>query len=685
MYFTNSNRQLFRCRLRNRSLFVALAAGALLFNLAAARAATITVTSAGDSGVGTLRQAIIDAASGDIINFSLPSGTTAIILTSDELFISKNLTISGPGANLLSVVRSRAQGKPFFRFRIFDIGGGSKVTISGLTIVNGNPVSNDFGGGIYNFGTLTVVNCTVSGNSTSGTSDKGGGIYNGGTAFITNSVISGNFTDAASGSGGGIYSDGITMNITNSTISGNSAEAGNGIFNTGGGMAIINSTVSGNSASNGVGGGIYNFTGGTMDIANSTVSGNSNITVGGIENNGGTMSITNSTISGNSGSGTNTGGIKNEPGGTVNVRNTIIAGNTTRDFQGTLTSQGYNLIGNTSGTTITGTTTGNQLNVDPHLGPLQDNGGPTFTQALLSGSPAIDGGSFIGLHTDQRGFTRPVDNPAIPNATGGDGSDIGAFEVQPTFLANISTRLLVETGDNVLIGGFIITGTQPKKVIVRAIGPSLPLAGKLADPVLELHGPAGFATLTNDNWRSDQQAEIIATGIPPTNDLESAIVATLPANGAGYTAIVRGMNNGTGIGLVEAYDLDNAVASKLANISTRGLVQTGDNVLIAGTIIQGPTSQQVLVRAIGPSLDVPGKLADPTLELHDGNGALIAANDNWRSDQEAAIIATGIPPTNDLESAIVETLPASGASYTAIVRGVNGTTGVALVEIYALN
>jgi hypothetical protein len=316
---------------------------------------------------------------------------------------------------------------------------------------------------------------------------------------------------------------------------------------------------------------------------------------------------------------------------------------------------------------------------------LQDNGGPTFTQALLSGSTAIDGGSFIGLHTDQRGFTRPVDNPAIPNATGGDGSDIGAFEVQATFLANISTRLLVETGDNVLIGGFIIIGTQPKKVIVRAIGPSLPLAGKLADPVLELHGPAGFATLTNDNWRSDQEAEIIATGIPPTNDLESAIVATLPANGAGYTAIVRGVNNGTGIGLVEAYDLDNTVDSKLANISTRGLVQTGDNVLIAGTIIQGPTTQQVLVRAIGPSLDLPGKLADPTLELHDGNGALIAANDNWRSDQEAAIIATGIPPTNDLESAIVETLPANGASYTAIVRGVNGTTGVALVEIYALN
>jgi hypothetical protein len=252
-------------------------------------------------------------------------------------------------------------------------------------------------------------------------------------------------------------------------------------------------------------------------------------------------------------------------------------------------------------------------------------------------------------------------------------------------LANIATRLRVETGDNVLIGGFIITGTQPKKVIVRAIGPSLPLTGALADPFLELRDSSGALVASNDNWRSDQQAEIIATGIPPSNDLESAIVATLTANNSAYTAIVRGVNNGTGIGVVEAYDLDRTVDSKLANISTRGLVQTGDNVLIGGTIVLGQPSQRVIVRAIGPSLNVPGKLANPTLELRDGNGALLRSNDNWRSDQEAEIIATGIPPANDLESAIVATLPANGASYTAIVRGVNDTTGVAVVEVYALN
>lgn len=267
--------------------------------------------------------------------------------------------------------------------------------------------------------------------------------------------------------------------------------------------------------------------------------------------------------------------------------------------------------------------------------------------------------------------------------------DTGRNDVVPTptpipgSLGNISTRLRVETGDNALIGGFIVTGTQPKKVIVRAIGPSLPVVGALADPILELHDSSGSLIASNDNWRSDHQAEIIATTIAPTNDLESAIVATLPANNAGYTAIVRGVNSGTGIGLVEAYDLDPAANSKLGNISTRGLVETNDNVLIAGTIVLGQQSKKVLVRAIGPSLPIAGKLEDPLLELRDGNGALLRSNDNWRSDQEAEIIATTIPPTDDLEAAIVQTLPA-GAAYTAIVRGVNGTTGVGLVEVYTL-
>ena len=181
---------------------------------------------------------------------------------------------------------------------------------------------------------------------------------------------------------------------------------------------------------------------------------------------------------------------------------------------------------------------------------------------------------------------------------------------------------------------------------------------------------------------SANKQAIIDSTIPPTNDLESAIVRTLPP--ANYTAIVRGVNNGTGIGVVEAYDLDTSANSKLANISTRGLVQTGDNVLFAGTIVVGQASQKVIIRALGPSTGVPGALADPTLELHDGNGALLEANDNWvDSPNKQAIIDSTIPPTNDLESAIVRTL--TPANYTAIVRGVNDSTGIAVVEVYALN
>jgi plastocyanin len=269
---------------------------------------------------------------------------------------------------------------------------------------------------------------------------------------------------------------------------------------------------------------------------------------------------------------------------------------------------------------------------------------------------------------------------------------IGVVEVvgstgTPGTFGNISTRLRVETGDNVLIGGFIITGTQPKRIIVRAIGPSLSsfFPGALADPFLELRDSSGVLILSNDDWRSDQEAEIIETGIPPSNDFESAIVATLPANNSAYTAIVRGFDNGTGIGVVEAYDLDQSVDSKLANISTRGFVQTGDNVMIGGIIVIGGTPATVLLRAIGPSLTnggVPNALQDPTLELHDSNGTLIAFNDDWRSDQQTEIIATGIPPTNDLESAILRSL--SPGNYTAIVQGYLNLTGVALVEAYQL-
>ena len=262
------------------------------------------------------------------------------------------------------------------------------------------------------------------------------------------------------------------------------------------------------------------------------------------------------------------------------------------------------------------------------------------------------------------------------------------FSGFPVQFGNISTRLRVELGDNALIGGFIVTGTQPKRVIVRAIGPSLTpfgVVGAIPDPVLELRNSSGALIAFNDDWQTDQQAEIIGTGLPPSHIRESAIVTTLPANNSAYTAIVRGYNNATGIGVVEAYDLDRATNSKLANISTRGFVNTGDNVMIGGLIIVGNTTANVMIRAIGPSLaafGVPNALLDPTLGLYDGNGTLLAFNDDWQTDQQAAIIATGLAPTHIRESAIVRTL--SPGAYTAIVRGYQNSTGVAVVEGYQL-
>lgn len=331
----------------------------------------------------------------------------------------------------------------------------------------------------------------------------------------------------------------------------------------------------------------------------------------------------------------------------------------------------------------------------PNTGTMDNdsdgNFAPPFANALPSTSTSalqFNGAANAMSTNNAADYSIPAGAATFTNNAGNSATLIGVTPtptptVAPSTFGNISTRLRVETGDNVLIGGFIITGTQPKRVIARAIGPSLTLTGVMANPVLELHGPAGFTTIINDDWRSDQEAEIMATTIPPTNDLESAIVGNLPSNNSAYTAIVRGVNNGTGIGVVEAYDLDRMVDSKLANISTRGLVQTGDNVLIGGFIIVGQLPLRVIVRAIGPSLGVGGALADPTLELRDSDGGLIDSNDNWRTDHEAEIMATTIPPSNDMESAIVRDLVPG--TYTIIVRGVNNSTGVGLVEAYSLD
>jgi hypothetical protein len=255
---------------------------------------------------------------------------------------------------------------------------------------------------------------------------------------------------------------------------------------------------------------------------------------------------------------------------------------------------------------------------------------------------------------------------------------------------NLSTRMLVQTGENVGIGGFIIAGSAPKRVLVRAVGPTLSQFGvpnPLADPVLELHGPPGFVTIINDNCVPPQ-----IIGPPPLcqpDSLDAMIDATL--NPGAYTAIARGKNNTSGVALVEVYDLNQSVGSKLANISTRASVGTADNILIAGFVLGGNSGNtRIVVRGIGPSLlgfGVPNPLADPTLELRDNNGALLRANNDWHDNAappgaDPELIASGLAPTNNLESGIAATLPPG--LYTALLAGANNGTGIGLIEVYEI-
>ena len=253
---------------------------------------------------------------------------------------------------------------------------------------------------------------------------------------------------------------------------------------------------------------------------------------------------------------------------------------------------------------------------------------------------------------------------------------------------NLSARAHVFTGEQILIGGFIIGGTENKMVLIRGLGPSLAgfgVPGPLANPTLSLFDHTATLVATNDNWKDTQQAQIQATGLAPSNDFEPAILATL-SPGA-YTAFLQGKAATTGIGLAEIYDVDPSVNAQATNLSGRGFVGTGNDVLIGGIIVGGPTGsmQRVLVRALGPSLGSAGvasPLANPTLSLRDANGNVIANNDNWQDSQQADIAATGKAPPNTKESAILALL--APGKYTAIVAGKNGTTGVGLIEFYSL-
>jgi hypothetical protein len=252
-------------------------------------------------------------------------------------------------------------------------------------------------------------------------------------------------------------------------------------------------------------------------------------------------------------------------------------------------------------------------------------------------------------------------------------------------LVNLSTRGTVQTGDNVLIGGFIVPGLEPKKVLLRAIGPSLAnfgVNGALSDPTLTLFNGTGVQIGFNDDWVSSPDMQAITnTGLAPGNTKESAIIASLPPGN--YTAKVAGANNTTGVGLIELYDLNSFSSSTLANIATRGRINQGENVLIAGYIVGGYKAQRVVVRAIGPSLTqfgVNDALADPFLELHNAQGTIIMSNNDWQDSQGQELMDTGIPPSNAKESALVTNL--TPGNYTAVVSGVAGATGVGLAEVY---
>ena len=599
-------------------------------------------------------------------------------------------------------------------------------------------VGRGIGGGLYTTSPTVITGSRIEGNSAVGGRGREGGYGGPGLAggiavesssvraadmTITTSTVrdntavggpggdratSGNGGRGGYGFGGGLFlwagGGASTLKVLSSTFSGNAAVGGKGgqALSTGGAagsggdafggafqtntqvdnysVVVENSTLTNNNATGG--------TAGANGAANGASEG------GAIADMRSAGQIVNSTISDNS---AGRGGNLALGSGTPNfvLHNTIVARGVAQqapDISGAVAAQSsFNLVGDGTGATgIADGSNGNKVGtssgaIDPRLGPLQDNGGPTQTRALLPDSPAINAADHAKAPpTDQRGVSRAgtADIGAFEFTDGSSPTPTPTPSATPTRFGNIATRLRVETGENVLIGGFIVTGSAPKKLMIRAIGPSLTVAGRLANPVLELYGSDGNFIVANDNWDdAPNRQEIIDSTIPPSDPLEAAILRNL-APGA-YTALVRGAADGTGIGVIEVYDLGGQQESKLANISTRGRVQTGDDVMIAGFILVGSDARKVIVRAIGPSLPLATRLGDPVLELFDGEGNPIAQNDNWRETQQDEVNATGIPPTDDRESAIVRTL--APAAYTAIVRGAGETTGVALIEVYALS
>lgn len=691
------------CRLLLAALLVSVfASGSVL-------ASTMVVTSRGDThveGKTTLREAIAASTAGDTITFSLDG---PVNLTNGEMTITHDLTIQGPAGRAQRILGGDGYNGSQ-RSRIFSITAG-EVALANLSLewgaatgaaaTSATPATEGLGGAIYNTAHLRVTDCEFDFNAVSGgeglagTQDfpgapaaagKGGAIYNAGSleasrcSFVSNGDGGGgqsNTAVGADGMGGAIY-NAATAVVTNCTMFDNAARGNNPFPSPSKGGA-------------GRGGAVYNA--GSLVFKNNTVVQNYADGAPGVLGTGGI---------GGDGTG---GGIFAAAGAQTQIGSSIISHNLARpgfggtvgnqgvaqgpDVYGAVDSLGFNLIGTTqdsSGWQASDRIYGGDLLAERSP---SNNGGATLTLPLRPGSPAIDQGASFGSATDERGLPRTYDDPGQPNRSGGDGTDVGAFELQPaapSLLLNLSARAQCDPGDGALIGGFVITGDAPKTVIVRAIAPSseLDLNAALNDSMLELHSSDGRVIAENDNWADTQEAEFRAIRFGGGNaPHDAAILVTL--NPGEYTAVVRGKNGTSGIALLEVYDLTSYSNSQLANLSARAFIGTDDRTTIDGVVLGGGGggATTVLVRALGPSLkSYPlDYVPDPTLELHDEYGNLIASDDNWRDKQEAEIAATGLAPGNDLEAAIVADL--QPGSYTAVARP-RTASGIGLVEIYRL-
>lgn len=770
---------------------VILVASLLASIVSVADAATFTVTNTNDSGPGSLRQALTDAnnsAGADTINFNIAgTGQKTITILSDLPHISETVVIDGGNS-----------GTPTNRVQIS--GPGSGLGIADGLQVNGasgteirNLVINGFNRQIGLFpGTNTKIQGCRLGTNPAGTAAVGGGegietccvtsgLLIGGTTTAERNIISADATTNA-----------VVINTASATIQGNyigvnpsgtavvgppraGISIGNsfgaiGGTNPGEGNVIVASvqgiefsgnpalgqssgTVRGNligtdalgttvlasgiaagiavsHATNVIinGGNVIAGWGDGININQSGINGNHSdhttiqgnfigIAADGVTNLGNTLSGIDNNCPDNIIGGTNPGegnviAFNGRAG--IHHRNAV---NNRTERNSIFSNGGLGIDLDLDGPTLNDDddpdTGANNLQNFPVLEAVSNSGGMTTITGRFNSVPSTtyrleffandvigatgygEGKTFIGFKdvtTNAGGnanftatFTQIAAGQRVTATATDPNGNTSEFSGAIGQLTNVSTRMEVLTGNSVLIGGFIVGGSGNIDVLLRALGPTLGqlgVNGFLADPILELHDGSGALIMSNDNWRTDQQSAIIATGKAPPDDLESAIRHTFtPGN---YTAIVRGKNQTTGIGLVEAYDLNEGISTTLTNISTRGFVDTDQNVMIGG-FISGDGIVRVIVRALGPTLtafNVPNVLADPTLELRDLNGTLITSNDNWKDSQQAEIQASGFAPPNENESAIIIVRPA--ANTTAIVRGKGNTTGNALVEAYIL-